>query len=381
MRQSTKNPEFIIRDTDARGNVRVYFRRRRDEKKTRIEESFGSPEFWARYRELVALTECGALAVTEEAGVMPPLAVEYGTLKWLCCKYFASRAFKGLAQRTQRVRKLVLDGCLAEQLSRTDRRLFGQMPVSKFGIEALETLRDRKKDRPEAANNRLRAFGPLLAWAVSEKIILSAPPRAKFLRPANPDGHHCWTAAERARFEAHFPIGTKARLAYALLYYTGARRSDVVRLGRQNERQGGSELFFRPVKTEKITGVSVTIPIEPELRDAINAGPTGDLTYIVSEDGTPYTADSFGNWFRDCCREAGVSKAGERGCSPHGLRKALATKCAEGEATTRGLMATFGWKTPKEAMRYTEAADRRQLAANTMLCIRRVGAVGGKRRV
>ena len=41
-----------------------------------------------------------------------------------------------------------------------------------------------------------------------------------------------------SRFEAKHPIGSKARLALALLLYTGQRRGDVVRLGRQHIRNG-----------------------------------------------------------------------------------------------------------------------------------------------
>ena len=52
------------------------------------------------------------------------------------------------------------------------------------------------------------------------------------------DGFHTWTEDEIAQFEAHHPIGSKPRLALALLLYTGQRRSDVVRMGRQHIRDG-----------------------------------------------------------------------------------------------------------------------------------------------
>ena len=52
------------------------------------------------------------------------------------------------------------------------------------------------------------------------------------------DGHRTWTDEEIAAFEAFYPIGTEARLAFALLLYTGQRRSDVVRMGRQHIKNG-----------------------------------------------------------------------------------------------------------------------------------------------
>jgi enterobacteria phage integrase len=39
-----------------------------------------------------------------------------------------------------------------------------------------------------------------------------------------------WTDDEIQRFEQHWPIGTKERIAFALMLYTGQRRSDVHRM-------------------------------------------------------------------------------------------------------------------------------------------------------
>lgn len=47
------------------------------------------------------------------------------------------------------------------------------------------------------------------------------------LPSTNPDGIRAWSETDAARH----PIGTKARLAFDLLLYTGVRRSDVVKLG------------------------------------------------------------------------------------------------------------------------------------------------------
>jgi hypothetical protein len=52
------------------------------------------------------------------------------------------------------------------------------------------------------------------------------------------DGYHSWNDDEIAQFEKRHPVGTPARLALALLLYTGHRRSDVVRMGPQHIRNG-----------------------------------------------------------------------------------------------------------------------------------------------
>ncbi|MCK5089168.1 MAG: tyrosine-type recombinase/integrase [Hyphomicrobiaceae bacterium] len=67
------------------------------------------------------------------------------------------------------------------------------------------------------------------------------------------------------------------------------------------------------------------------------------------------------NKFRDWCNEAGLKH-----CSAHGLRKAAATPLAEAGASAHQLMAWFGWKSLKEAERYTRAVDQKKLAASVV---------------
>jgi Phage integrase family len=98
-------------------------------------------------------------------------------------------------------------------------------------------------------------------------------------------------------------------------------------------------------------------PILPILADIISRSPTGDLTFLVTSFGKPFTAAGFGNWFREQCDEAALPH-----CSAHGLRKAGATIAAERGATDRQLMALYDWETAAQANVYTAAADRRQLA-------------------
>ena len=137
------------------------------------------------------------------------------------------------------------------------------------------------------------------------------------------------------------------------------RRSDVVRLGPQHARDG--ELMFTATKNRHRKPMRVVIPILPELQRVLDASPTGHLTYLITEFGKPYTTDGFGNWFRRRCDEAELKH-----CSAHGLRKAGAATAAENGATTQQLMAIFGWKTAKEAERYTKAAQRRKMAGDAM---------------
>jgi integrase len=129
------------------------------------------------------------------------------------------------------------------------------------------------------------------------------------------------------RYEARWPHGTRERVAFDVLLYTGLRRGDAVRLGRPHVKNGAAT-----IRTEK-TGQVVTIPILPPLQSSLHPGPIGELTFIAGERGRPMKKASFGTWFRKACRKAGVPG------SAHGLRKAGATRAADDGATEAQLEA------------------------------------------
>jgi integrase len=279
---------------------------------------------------------------------------ETGTLRWLCQEYFASGTFRNeLSPRTKYVRRREL-----ETVCETG----GEALLSDITSATIRKAMDRRAHTPEAANGFLKAIRGLFKFAVAYEHVKNDPTLdiAK-LRSKNPAGWHTWMVEEVRRFEARHPVGTKARLTLALLLYTGARRSDVVQIGRQHIRDGW--LKFRVYKNHLRQDVEIEIPVLAELRSLIDATPEkGDLTFLISDHGRPWkSGDSFGNRFRDWCNEAGLPH-----CSPHGLRKAGASIAAENGATDQQLNAIFGWTDPEMAAHYTRKANRRRLAAEGM---------------
>jgi integrase len=228
-------------------------------------------------------------------------------------------------------------------------------PLSALSSAHVKMFRDRKASLPGAANNRRKYLSALFGWAVEEDLLRSNPAREIRRIGYATDGFHTWTPEEVRQFEAKHPVGSKARLALALLLYLGVRRGDVVTLGRQHVKNGWLRLV--PSKTRYRRKAVSEKPVLPVLADIIARSSTGDLTFLVTNFGKPFTAAGFGNWFRDRCNEAGLQQ-----CSAHGLRKAGATIAAERGATTHQLMAIFDWTTPSQAEVYTRAADRRRLA-------------------
>ncbi len=199
----------------------------------------------------------------------------------------------------------------------------------------------------------------LFAWAKEQELVTSNPALDVRYVSGTTTGHHTWSIDEVEQFEAHHPIGTKARLALSLLLYTGVRRSDVVLLGRQHVRDGW--LKFTQQKGRNRRPITVEIPVLDVLKDVLDRSPTGDLTFLVTEYGRPFAVAGFGNKFRQWCDEAELSQ-----CSAHGLRKAGATIAAENGATSHQLMSIFGWLTLQQAERYTRGAERKRLAGEAM---------------
>jgi integrase len=88
---------------------------------------------------------------------------------------------------------------------------------------------------------------------------------------------------------------------------------------------------------------------------------SGHLTFLVTQQGRPFTHAGFGMRFREWCDAAGLPH-----CTAHGLRKAGAVQAAQNGATASQLMAIYGWSDIKQAERYTRSADQKRLAGDSM---------------
>ena len=214
-------------------------------------------------------------------------------------------------------------------------------------------------EKPEAANNLVKALRQLYSYATDYDLAERNPARDVSRIHTGSDGFHSWNPEEVRQFEKRHPVGTKARLALALMLYAGLRRSDAVSLGPQHAKAG--HLVFTVIKNRNRKPVTLQLPILPQLQTIIDATPSGNLSFLVTQFGKPFTGAGFGNWFRRRCDEAGLPH-----CSAHGLRKAGATIAAENGASEHQLMAIFGWASPKQAAHYTKAAPQKVLAGSAM---------------
>lgn len=345
---------YLVEDTDRHGNVRIYFRYP-GYRKIRLRETPTSPEFAERYSALIEQFATGTYKEAEKKSLGPIP----GTLGWLVTAFRGSKDFTNLDPSTQRTRARVLESMLNEPVYPGASETFRGFPLDRAKLSDLEVLRDRKKSLPGAATDRVKALRSMFKWATLKKHCIANPAVSLSKPRLISNGHHTWLPDEIEAFQRRHPSGTKAYLALSIMLYTGARRSDAVQLGRQHEQ--GASLRWTAHKNRNRYPTIIHIPILQPLSAAIAAGPTGDMVYLVTEYGKPFTIAGFGNWFHDRCIEAGLPH-----CSAHGLRKAGSTRAAEAGATAHQLMAMFGWRSLAEAEIYTRAAERKKMAAMGM---------------
>jgi integrase len=201
----------------------------------------------------------------------------------------------------------------------------------------------------------------MFKWAMREGRIPDDPTLGVTREKVSSTGYQTCGEPEIARYEATHAIGSKARLAFALLLYSGQRRSDVVRLGKSNIH--GDVLIIDQQKTEGGEQAHVEIPVHPKLAAIIAATPTvGVKTFLVTHQGKPYSAPGFGNQFRKWCDAASCP-----GVSAHGLRKATGRRLAEIGCSAHQIAAILGHASLSEVERYTKAADRKRPAREGMM--------------
>jgi integrase len=332
-------PPTLHREINRHGKI-VWYVRNGHGPRIRIKGTYGTPEFDAAYR---AALSGDAPQTAGKAGK--------GTLGWLWMLYRQTTAWAGLSLATRKQRERIM-----RQVMTTG----GDVALSKITPIAIQQGIERRKSF--AARHFVDTMRGMFKWAVKNEHVSSDPTAGKSVSKPKSKGFPEWTEEELDQYAAHWPLGTRERVMWGVFCFTGLRRGDAARLGRQHIRNG-----VITIDTEK-TGTRVTIPVLPELADILVAGPLGELSIIASRKRQPLRKEVVGNLFKEACIAAGI-----HGKSAHGIRKAAATRAANNGATVATLEAIFGWEGGQMAALYTKAADRRRLAAEHMEKLSKTG--------
>lgn len=330
-----KKPQFVSKFTDRHGKVRYRFRRK-GYPAHYFKAPFGTKAF---EREYAACLEQEKPAIG--AGRIIP-----GSVSDVIARYYSDSAFLDLKPATQTVYRGVLERF---------RNSFGDDPMRAFDAKRIQRVMVAMRHKPHAATRLRKLLAQLFVVARRERIVPGTFDPVKDTRPpkAETEGYHRWSEEELAQFEAKHPLGTKPRLAFALLLY-GAQRSGDVRYLTHAAIKGG-RIRLKQSKTSN----AVNVPIVAPLREAIEAGPVGKLLVIENNRGTAFTAKGFYNLVKRACIAADLPH-----CSAHGLRKAAAARLKGRGVEDADGMAITGHKTVREYLRYAgdigdeERADR-----------------------
>lgn len=334
-----KAPKYTHAYLDRHGNARFYFRKA-GQKKVPLPGLPWSPSFMAEYEK--------ALANNAPKTVASSLRNRPGTIGELVLTYLDSTVtFGSLASETKRTRRNILERFAREHGDKRYAMLKPEHVVAMFETKAAKRF---------AARTWLKTIRALMQFAVSKNLLMHDPTAGIKNLSGKTDGFRTWDEQDIAAFERRWPLGTRERLALALLLWTLQRRGDVVRMGRQHVRNtpDGAVIDVRQSKT----GTKLAIPVLPELQAVLDATPSEHLTFLTTSFGKPFAVAGFTNWFREACNAAGVPK----GTSAHGLRKAGCRRFAEAGFSVHEIAAWSGHADLREIARYTKAAEQAKMA-------------------
>jgi hypothetical protein len=264
-------PPHCTRQTTQHGKT-VYYVRVGKGPRTRIRAAYGSPDFMPAY-----LAALGGAALP---GL--PKRVLATSLQWLWDSYRDSGDWLRLAPSTRRQRENIMLHVLKES---------GAKPFAAIRTMHIEAGIERRSKTPSAARNFLDTMQGIFRWAKKrhhvkvDPTVGAEPPKRKQGRGFPP-----WTRENVQKYYETYPLGTRQRVWIDVLLYTGPRRGDAAVIGKQHEKdirnEDGSVTRVVQFRTEKSgEQVTVTLPILPPLQRTLDAGPTGDLTWICGARG------------------------------------------------------------------------------------------------
>lgn len=234
-------PPYLQRQVDRHGNV-VWYVRIRPNPCIRVHGEYGSLEFIKAFKAAVNGQE------------LPTIRVASHSLEWLIEQYRNSSEWLSLSMATKRQRENIFLHLIKKA---------GAKPYKDITRRIIIASRDERAETPAQAGNFLKAMNGLFKWAVDAEYATDNPCKCvKAPKLKSAEGFEAWNESDIDKYEAKWPTGTKERLWLHVLFYTGLRRGDAVKIGRQHVRDG-----VAIIKTEK-SGykTEVTLPILPVLQ-------------------------------------------------------------------------------------------------------------------
>jgi len=348
MAKKERLPKYVSSFVDNRGTRRYRFRKAGC-RSGYFDAHPNTPQGYVEYQAFLA----------SKAGSVERREFARGSIGHLVSVYYGSTDFRGNAAEISLAKRRAAIEAFQEKHGHRTVKGATFMALDRY-IAGIATRWEDEKGRvhggPFAAETARKQLRALFRFAVKLQWRSDNPMDHVSFRPKKTEGFHSWTEEEIAQYRARWPLGSKQRLAMELGLWTGKRRNDAVRMGQQHI--DGDELRGRDSKTDK----PWTLPIAPQLRQAIDAMPKSEhLCFVPSDRGRPYSVASFGNMFRRWCNEAGLPH-----CSFHGLRKAISRRAAEEGIGNAGIKSITLHSRDEEVSLYVAAADQKRLSRDAI---------------
>ena len=223
-------PEYVSAFRDRHGKERLRFRRK-GFKSYYFKAPLGTEDFRTEYRACMEGTD-NKIVIGEDKSAP-------GSMADLIARYCAVPDRIGPTRTTQAKIRNILDKFRTEH---------GHRLVADVRFEHIDKIIAKKRVKrqvgkrieggDEAAKKLRKELIRLFDFAVKIGMRTDNPVRLSERVKAKPGTFHTWTEEEIAQFRQHHKMGTKARLAMELMLWTGQRRGDAIRMGRQHIKDG-----------------------------------------------------------------------------------------------------------------------------------------------
>ena len=299
---------------------------------------YGSPEFVKRYE--------AALRREKVKGGVGQDRTRAGTINALVAAFYNTPEFRAVGPKTKYSYRRIIEEF---------RRGSGDKRVDKLQRRHVQEMIAAKADAPASANFLLQMIRRLMDLAIVLEMRDDNPTKGMKPYKLNPDGWHTWTEDEIAQFYEVHKLGSLPYLAMTLMLWTAAARSDALKLGFDNVKDG--KLTYRRQKTRRWSDIEVTIRIHEDLAEALALLPQDADTFLKGAHGKSIDPHRLTVLMRKWCDAAGLPQ-----CTCHGLRKACATRLANVGCSPHQIMAWTGHTTLAMVERYSRKANREDLA-------------------
>lgn len=273
-----------------------------------------------------------------------------GTLGALIGDFLASHDFKSRKKTTQTVWRRRL---------KYMQNQYGKSPVAKLTKSHIQKA--LLKLTPGAARSERTIWRAVMTYAVLMGWREDNPAKDVEIQKLKTTPHATWSQADIQVFRKNWPIGTPERQAFEVVFWTGARCVDAVKIGWQNVDHGILE--FTQEKTGGLAYVPITAPIasflEADRRLFLQAA-SAEFVFILTAGGKARSIKALSQFISKASRQAGLTDR-----TAHGLRKARATILAENGWTPHQIGAWTGHESLQEIAHYTRDANKRAMIVET----------------